>query len=353
MLHQKSEPPRHGRLNFNSVFPIHHCHTNTCWVDYLHHLRRSRMMGSFSISPGSFNSGAPNPDSDQLNTSAAPHDNDEFLNTEDLALHSSDVQRWVVPKYEMQFDELLLFVEFFNNSTAAIEQGTIFLCGPSISYFANKLRELDWTQSISPEELRQAGMTTLANLISMRAHARHWTTVYHALRTPQPHLVLYNSKGERPEAPPPPDDRHDHLILNLFFRDSHPPIPPDRVHWVINPLYLGLQHDSYTCGFWVVYIGFSLILGFDMVNNAITSMDIKELVGPIYVSFIMDPLGVPASLIHVLFSVFRPSLQLGHLPSDLVFSQRPTHAVNGGPSKVQSMSNAGPDTPFVRYIEPS
>ncbi|KAJ7787324.1 hypothetical protein B0H14DRAFT_3580469 [Mycena olivaceomarginata] len=298
----------------------------------------SSSIGSFSVDiPGQTlsNSDAADQDSSQVNPihadGPAPHDNDEFLNREDLVLHSSDVQRWVRPKYEMRLDELLLFVDFFNNSAIAIEQGTIFLCGRTISYFANKLRELDWIQPVSPEQLCQAGMTNLAHLISTQAHDRvnhivffqhhnwHWTTVHRALRTPQLHLVWYNFKREPNEPPPPPDDGHDHVILNLFFRDSRPATPPAPEPWVINPVYLGLQHESYTCGFWVVYVGFSLILDFVMVNEAIKTLDIKELVGPIYVSFLMDTVGVPASLVQVLFSVFRPRVQLGHLPSDITF----------------------------------
>jgi hypothetical protein len=86
----------------------------------------------------------------------------------------------------------------------------------------------------------------------------------------------------------------------------------------LHPIYLGLQQDSYTCGFWVVYLGLSFLLDFEPINSAARDLNIKELVCPIYIAFLADEHGVPVSLLYNLLSPFRPRVDLSQLPPDTI-----------------------------------
>ncbi|KAF7328148.1 hypothetical protein MVEN_02572200 [Mycena venus] len=369
---KKRGPPKRGRLHWNSLFPLIHRHENARWAAYLHRLRGRKVGGGlgFSSVGGTEPSGVTSHNDDQFDLPgdppladhkafsffdlpppvSAPNDNDGFLNSEDNVLHSLDVTRFAT-NYELRLDELLVFVEMFNNSSIAIERGMIFMGGNQVP-FADRIRELDWTQEPSSVEaqLRDAGMEGLANLVATRLGGRvnfivffqhrnrHWTTFVHALRTPQLSIEWYNTKSRPIE--PVPMDAQDHLLLNLFFRDPRQTTPPAPDPWVMEPIYLGLQDDDYTCGFWVVYAGFSALLDFPLINEAIRApdMDIKELVGPIYISFLSDPEGVPASLIQVLFEVFRPRVHLNLLPANFMFSTRPKEYARVDPHQSAQMT---------------
>ncbi|KAJ6522184.1 hypothetical protein DFH09DRAFT_1330665 [Mycena vulgaris] len=248
-----------------------------------------------------------------------PQDDDTFLNTEDLALNMFNVDHWRLHKYMLRLDEMGIFNTFFDNSESlvAIEDGIIFLCGAPDVPFIEQLRKMDWSRPLSGDALRDANLKLLAAL----PRHTHWTTFHHNLKTAQ--IIWYNSL-RAPEYPSAPFNDPDQIHLHQFFRRPHlvTPLPA-------NPLvsfllvYLGLQTDSFTCGFWAVYVAFGLLLRFNPVNHAISGLDIKELVGPIYLSFIGHELGVTGSLVDELFQGFAPIVTFNHSGPDFILSYRP------------------------------
>ncbi|KAJ7176820.1 hypothetical protein C8R46DRAFT_1346767 [Mycena filopes] len=361
---KKRGPRKRGRLNWNSVFPHHIRDRTSRFTVYLARLRRHRVGGAFvaddaAVTPPLVNGASggkdgdagpnddefvrtgPNDDDDLFNAEdldlndfgpTEPND-DDFLNAEDLDLDSFTGTRWASDNYELRLDELHIFIAFFNSSAMAIESGIIFLS--MIGSLAAQLRAVDWASPLSTEALCQAGgLTGLAELISSRKGSKvrqiisfkhlgsHWTTVHHVVDAPQPRISWINSLPP-PNEEVPAVDSQDDLLLHYFFQTPRPQVQPLHQPWTLNPLYLDLQHDSKTCGFWAVYVAFSLLLIFPMVNDHVRSLDIKELVCPIYLSFIGDERGVPASLVANLFCGFAPVVTLANLPSELIISYRP------------------------------
>ncbi|KAJ7114395.1 hypothetical protein C8R44DRAFT_740534 [Mycena epipterygia] len=91
---------------------------------------------------------------------------------------------------------------------------------------------------------------------------------------------------------------------------------------------LGLQRsDGSQCGFWSVFVAFSMLLEFDLQKSIVRDMDrnpadLKELLAPIFTAFRADTLGVPCELVQQLFSKFNPSCDYSALVNAR-FSVRP------------------------------
>ncbi|KAJ7687283.1 hypothetical protein B0H17DRAFT_1203746 [Mycena rosella] len=325
---KKRGPPKHRRLRWNSLFPATTRLVNARIAAYMARHARQRMMGVFRVNaPPADPPPGPPLDAQELDeflfaghqlsfgmSDKIPDNNDQFINQEDQSLHTFDVDCWRQ-----------------NTSFMAREQGIIYLYGAPDVPFVERLRQLDWSQPLSEHQLRSAGLDLLADLVSTQTNGlvkhivfydlrhSHWTTFHHDLVTGQ--SVWYNSLSA-PDQPTLPFNDQDQRVLQQFFLRPHlaGPVP---VADPFNPLYLGLQHDSLPCGFWTVYIGLSIVLGFDPINEAISTLDIKELVGLLYLSFIGHEWGVPASLVEELFPVFHPRITFAHFPPDFIFSYQP------------------------------
>lgn len=92
------------------------------------------------------------------------HDQDEFLNPEDLSLGVWSFRRWLAPDYELRMDEMEVLVTCFNQSTFADQTGILFLYGSPHMPYSQVLRALDWTQPLSIEtvslpQMKQAGFS--------------------------------------------------------------------------------------------------------------------------------------------------------------------------------------------------
>ncbi|KAJ7180200.1 hypothetical protein C8R43DRAFT_941883 [Mycena crocata] len=310
---KKRGPPKRQRLHFKSLFPA------TSWLvharrkAYMERIARHRLMDAFTVNRSGLDTKAPI----ILSTQQTPHDNDSFLNSEDIMLNTMNADRWNEAEYEMRQDEMGLFIPFFNNSVMAVEKGVIFLYGAPHVPFAERIWAMDWSQPLSVNQLRGAGLDHLAELTSTRKdqqvnhiiffelRARHWTTYHHNLITSPPQILLYNSLP-LPETEGRYDVGDQVILQQCFLRPKMGSLQPIRIPDAqFTPFHLGLQQESFTCGFWAVYIAFSVLLSFPPVNLVALSMSahqIKELIGPIYLSFIGNELGVPASLIS-----YRPS----------------------------------------------
>ncbi|KAJ7710692.1 hypothetical protein B0H17DRAFT_1123811 [Mycena rosella] len=132
---KKRGPPKRRHLYWNSLFPATHGLVDAQIAAYRQCARRHAMMGVFSANP-SGPRGAAGKNRETYGDSSsdsefyqAPDDNAEFLNTEDLALNTMDPARWSRERYELRQDELRLFFSCQNDSSIAIEQGMVFLCG--------------------------------------------------------------------------------------------------------------------------------------------------------------------------------------------------------------------------------
>ncbi|KAJ7308723.1 hypothetical protein DFH08DRAFT_488600 [Mycena albidolilacea] len=341
---KKRGPAKRSRLHWNSLLPAFRRNNNPRRAAYMHHVRRHAMMGVLALNNvDAASKSVQNPTTAfniQTNISAAsgefaaPNDNDEFLNAEDHALTQLNGLQWINDDYELRLDEMGVFLAFFNACSIAIDNGIIFLCGGVDNPFAAALRSMDWTQPLSVEQLRQGHMSVLADLVASRRnnHVKHiiffdvryhhWTTFYHSLATNPPALSWFNTLRQ-PDVETPPGDIQDQIVLHQFFLRFRPQGPPMQVPVPLHPIYLDLQQDSYTCGFWVVYLGLSFLLDFEPINSAARDLNIKELVCPIYIAFLADEHGVPVSLLYNLVTPFRPRVDLSQLPPDTIISYRP------------------------------
>ncbi|KAJ7743233.1 hypothetical protein DFH07DRAFT_979671 [Mycena maculata] len=345
---KKRGPPRRTRLHWMSLFPAFRRVNNARRVAYFARMaeaRRQAMMGVFSVG-GNLQFGAADEDDGHSEAGFDPHvtfanhrpipnDNDNFLNTEDLSLHTMDPSRWVPEGYEMRQDEMGVFIPIFNNSSAAIDQGIICLYGAPHLPFAEKIRALDPSRQLSDQELREAGLEQLADLIATRRNQqvnhilffelrnRHWTTFHHNLTVIPVRITHFNSLPAPAELMPAVDHSDQLLLQQYLLRQKGIALPGI---YFFATAFLGLQGDISTCGFWAVYVAFAILLQFDPENPAarsLTPTDIKELIGAIYLSFIGNEVGLPASLVNELFRKFAPRIQLDHLPVDSIFSPRP------------------------------
>ncbi|KAJ6450285.1 hypothetical protein C8R45DRAFT_946892 [Mycena sanguinolenta] len=278
---KKRGKPKHTCWNHNSLLPA----LNRKELAWRAVLRRRPVATKFTVNATKHQATTPQISDPASPVPLAPGDGD--LNPEDLALTRRTR----------------------NGSTPMItcfEWMKLLLCGGPEIGFAEKLRSVDWTQPFSVNQLRDFEIEAILELVESRKNAQvngivyfelragHWTTFYHKLAA----------------APP----------RNLF---------------VVSPTYLGLQEDSFTSGFWAIYMGISLLLDFQAVNSVIldtrgTSRGqfVKELIVPIYISFKGDEVGVPTSLVHNLFLQFKPHVDLGRLPPESIPSTGPLPPAN-------------------------
>ncbi|KAK7041051.1 hypothetical protein R3P38DRAFT_3348756 [Favolaschia claudopus] len=192
---------------------------------------------------------------------------------------------------------------------------------------------MNWMEPLTVEQLRAGAANFLADLVSTRDHqlvrhivyfecpADHWTTFYRSVRAEHPAFVWMNSL-HRPEEGAPFYDVRDQWLLNQFFvpqRPSAPPIFTGKLQ--TQPEYLGLQDDSFSCSFWAVLFGLSILLNFEPQTPKITVQDLKRRLRFIYMTFLADPEGVPAALLHNAFRDFNSLVRLDQFPAGSIKSQ--------------------------------
>ncbi|KAK6974658.1 hypothetical protein R3P38DRAFT_2749796, partial [Favolaschia claudopus] len=340
---KKRGPAKRIRLHRNSLLPnFYRDAPFTRSTVHLNRLHRLWRLGVLAI-PGKRHSThhaklQPSPPP-SVSSSAASSESGhagESLTPEDLAIQTlENTTAWFNPEYKLRLDEIGVFVAFLNNSTIAIEQGIIFVAGAMELGFCDKLHLMNWMEPLTVEQLRAGGANFLADLVSTRDHqlvrhivyfecrADHWTTFYHSVRAEHPGFVWMNSL-HRPEEGAPFYDVRDQWLLNQFFvpqRPSAPPIFAGKLQ--TQPEYLGLQDDSFSCGFWAVLFGLSILLNFEPQTPKITVQDLKRRLRFIYMTFLADPEGVPAALLHSTFRDFNSLVRLDQFPAGSIISRRP------------------------------
>ncbi|KAJ7226405.1 hypothetical protein C8J57DRAFT_1252646 [Mycena rebaudengoi] len=86
--------------------------------------------------------------------------------------------------------------------------------------------------------------------------------------------------------------------------------------------YLGTKHESATCGFQAVYVAFAIFFGFapnNPVTHALDAIAIKELISPIYTSYLGHHTGVLIVLVQQLFQNFEPPQLATPATDDLMY----------------------------------
>ncbi|KAK7015716.1 hypothetical protein R3P38DRAFT_2637208 [Favolaschia claudopus] len=275
----------------------------------------------------------------------APRDSDRFLNAEDASITTlQNTALWFHPRYKLRLDEMGVFVTLMNSCAIAVERGIIFLAGPPELGFRRHLHAIDWMQPLSVQQLRQANAHMLADLVESRhqqtvnrivyfeCRADHWTMFHHALKTDPPMLTWHNSLSI-PEDNSLLLDIRDQRLLHQFFLPNRPKALPAALGPRYGvPTYHGLQKDDFTCGFWAVLIGFSALLDFDPCGIVIGAHYLKTLLRPLYSSFLRDETGVVTSLLRDTFRVFKPRVDLQHLPATSVICPRPHQYERAAPA---------------------
>ncbi|KAJ7443077.1 hypothetical protein B0H11DRAFT_1932064 [Mycena galericulata] len=368
---KKRGPPKMPRLMWNSLFPANGRLLNS---------RRAAFMKRYhGAKAGHGESSSESGDGPELpaHRNQQPHDDDRFLNSEDLSIAASNFSHWFPSEYEMRMDEMDVFNVCLNNSDFADQAGIIFLYGSPHIPFAEKLRSLDWSQPLSIDRVCSLSSFIAATLMAATAPRkengifgrftretdqpqyqpagflsiglRHWTVWHHTLNLPgggPPYVRWFNS------LPPPESDLpliqkdiQDQRIVQQYFVRPRNSAPPPQECWdTYVPVHLGLQHDPHSCGFWSVYVAFAIILGFNPDNAAAHSLnarDIKELTGTIYSSFVGHTVGVPMDIIQNLFAKFQPTVLLSNHGPDAIMSRRPENMARA----VIQDSPAQPRTP--------
>lgn len=198
-------------------------------------------------------------------------------------------------------------------------------------------------------------------LVFFRLAGHHWTVFHHKFNDPNgspSNVRWFNSLAQssaalqdiqaqvvvqqyfvHPRSPTPV--RHLFLFDYCLLFISEYGQPPPTCCQSYDAVYLNLQHDSASCGFWAVYIVFAILLGFNPDNAAAHELDsqaVKELTGTVYASFTGDQVGLPMSLVDSLFRRFQPTaatdadvivslfLNIDRVPSEFKqMSRRPNH----------------------------
>ncbi|KAJ7474222.1 hypothetical protein FB451DRAFT_1558412 [Mycena latifolia] len=362
---KKRGPRKTPRLAWNSLFPASGQLLSACLRIALMRRRAALMRCYFKGRWGRKQSNSSNADNGaHLTHVPHPHDDDPFLNAEDLSLGTWGLQHWVPSVYELRMDEIDLFISFFNNSILADQGGFLFLYGAPQMPFTKELRDLDWSQPLSLETLRAMKLGGLADLLDKRTNHdinhiiffqlidHHWTIFHHVLNSPGdrlPHVHWYNSL---PFSPGALQDIQDQQVMQQYFvrpRSTLP--PPPELYQQYTPVYLGLQHDSHACGWWAVYVASALILGFNPDNRMAHEMDalaVKELTGTIYTSFVGDGVSVPMELMRNLFAKFEPTTLVIPPGPDAIMSRRPQNIDRQVPTDISV-----PPVALVGSLHPS
>ncbi|KAF8150354.1 hypothetical protein K438DRAFT_1943661 [Mycena galopus ATCC 62051] len=219
------------------------------------------------------------------------------LDEEDLSLNSTDPGQFKKHDYMLCMDEMLLFVEILNRSVTAINRGFLFLSGGPQIGFAERLRSLR-EFGIEPilELVATRKNTQVNHIVYFELRGGHWTTFHHDLTGNPPSFSWLNSLGSR--QPFPQDDLVNSVVLNL--------------------------------------------------HGTVRGEFVKELVVPMYISFLGDEFDVPASLVHNLFTQFQPHVDLGELPPETIFSLCPVSY-----ERVVGPDPTPPVLPSLRLLLPS
>ncbi|KAJ7187358.1 hypothetical protein C8R46DRAFT_1207309 [Mycena filopes] len=339
---KKHGPPKTRRLARNSVFPATNRLLNARRAFWMHQYRKAQQLKK-SLSDAHF---------DQ---SLQAHDNNNFLNAEDLTLGTFSFDRWIPLEYELCMDEMAVFTSCLNESSFAREAGIIFLFGAPNMPYSDELRKLDWTQPLSVEALRTARMGGLADLVAGRHDgninqlvffqliAHHWTVYHHNFNRSGGGFPTVRWFNSLPESPAPLQDIQDQVVVQQYFVHPRSEVPPPRIaSQNFFAIHLNLQHDVYTCGFWAVYVAFAILLGFNPDNNAARELGpraLKELTGSVYAAFLGDEVGVSMALMQGLFARFNPAVFGAPVAPNAIMSHRPTdmarvlRAPSQGPSQ--------------------
>ncbi|KAJ6488108.1 hypothetical protein C8R47DRAFT_1276561 [Mycena vitilis] len=358
---KKRGPPKMRRLAWSSLFPATHRLVNARRAAWLRQLLKGKVKPKEKALSPAFSFKPP------------PNDDDQFLNSEDLSLGLFGFNRWVPPTYEARMDEMDIFTALLNNSIFAEQRGILFFYGAPHIPRSDELRKLDWTQPLSIDMLREMKLEHLADLLETRTNRsitqlvffrlldHHWTVFHHLLNVADapPVVRWFNS------LPAPPvvalEDVQDQFLFQQYFVQPRRAAPPPPMPWhSYTPVYLNLQHDAYSCGFWAVYVAFAILLGFNPDNTYAHELDaaaIKELTGTAYASFVGDQVGVPMDLIRELFGRFEPSVLNLPMSGDSMMARRPaniaratvteppTETPDAAPSRGQSKPVATPHDP--------
>lgn len=90
----------------------------------------------------------------------------------------------------------------------------------------------------------------------------------------------------------------------------------------ITTLCLKVQTDIHSCGFWVVIYALALLLECRRSRVlALSVLQIKELLGSLYASFIGDAAGIPAPVLSDLVAPLEPTIDIMRHGSDVVCCQ--------------------------------
>ncbi|KAK7038474.1 hypothetical protein R3P38DRAFT_3475508 [Favolaschia claudopus] len=336
---KKRGPAKRVRLHRNSLLPAFYRDAPFARrIPHLNRLHRLWRLGILAVPRrrrfvrhSKHQSSLPSPSPANSSSEAG-----DALTAQDLALTTlENTTAWLGPEYKLRLDEVGVFVALFNNSTVAIKEGIIFVAGPAELGFRDKLRSMNWMTPLTVEQLRAGEVNFLADLLSTRDHqsirhivyfecrADHWTTFYHSLRADPPGFVWLNSL-HCPEEGPALYDVRDQWFLNQFFLPQRPSVPPI-ITGALNtqPIYLGLQDDPFSCGFWAVLFGVSILLNFDPQVPKINVQDLKQRLRLLYLNFLTDPEGLPAALLDKTFRDFNPVVRHDHLPPGSIISRRP------------------------------
>ncbi|KAK6991439.1 hypothetical protein R3P38DRAFT_3290638 [Favolaschia claudopus] len=336
---KKRGPAKRVRLHRNSLLPAFYRDAPFARrIPHLNRLHRLWRLGILAVPRrrhavrhSKHQSSRPSPSPSNSSSEAG-----DALTAQDLALTTlENTTAWLGPEYKLRLDEVGVFVSLLNNSMVAIKEGIAFVAGPAELGFRDKLCSMNWMAPLTVEQLRAGEVNFLADLLSTRDHqsirhivyfecrADHWTTFYHSLRADPPGFVWLNSL-HCPEEGPPLHDVQDQWFLNQFFlprRQSVPPIITGAL--TTQPIYLGLQEDPFSCGFWAVLFGVSILLNFDPQVPKINIQDLKQRLRLLYLNFLTDPEGLPAALLDKTFRDFNPVVRHDHLPPGSIISRRP------------------------------
>ncbi|KAJ7724877.1 hypothetical protein B0H16DRAFT_1736451 [Mycena metata] len=309
---KKRGPPKMRRLAPNSLFPATQRLRNArraFWNRQYHRaqqLKNAKLGGSAPDSP----SASPSPDPPAAEKPAPSHDNDEFLNPEDLSLGTFTFDRWSAQDYELQMDEMHVFITCLNQSSFADQAGILFL-----------LRTMKMGHLADLLAVRNN--LSINHLVFFQLFHHHWTVFHHIINYAGGGVRWFNSLPASGlpgfmhldslfTSTAPLRDIQDQLVVQQYFARPRPvTAPPRALSQAYTAVHLGLQHDGYTCGFWAVYVAFSILLGFNPDNaeaHRLNGQSVKELTGTIYAAFVGHEDGVSMALVQALFARFQPTV---------------------------------------------
>lgn len=148
---KKRGPPKTPRLAYNSLFPATGRLVNARRAAFRHRYFRA---GKHDSSSDEEDDNEEDADAAPKYHERAPRDNDQFLNTEDLSISGFSLARWNPPTYELRMDEMDVFNVCLNNSDLADRGGILFLYGAPTMPFTEELRNIDWSEPLSMENVR-------------------------------------------------------------------------------------------------------------------------------------------------------------------------------------------------------